>query len=173
MATTTMSKKSITLSYGAFALIVLSALVIGISSGLLAVYVLDHPTIAAREERAWIGITYVPITPGLATRRGLSVTVGALVVSIAPNSPAASAGLRENDVITAIDGRKIDESTSPTDLLMARKPGDHMLLTILRQGNEQVVAITLGQLSAGGFATQNRSPLDRLRRGIERLLGRH
>jgi len=171
---------TITLSHGRFAIILLAVLLIGLLSGAMlggiALSLLASRPIAVSGQplvpaRAWIGITYVPITPALARRSNLPVNTGALIVAVTPNSPAATAGLREDDIITAVDRHAIDESTSIMDIVMQKKPGESIQATFLREGAEQTAEIALGRLPARSAPTDGGTPFDRLRRGFTRITG--
>jgi serine protease Do len=94
---------------------------------------------------AFIGISYGPLTPGLARQLGVTAQTGEVIGAVAPGSPAQQAGLRPGDVITAIAGQQIaDESTLP-EVLSQRQPGDQITLTVARGGQQQDVQITLAQ----------------------------
>jgi len=183
------AKKSISLGYGAFAAVLLGTLLIGfLSGGLLGgalTFVLtgrplasspqEGPSpplrsIAPATDRAWLGITYVPITPLIARRYNLPVTAGALVTAVTPDSPADRAGILEEDVVTAVDGSKLDEGTSLVDMIGAKKPRDRVTLTLLRGGSEKTVEVVLGQSPAGSSGQEPWQPLERFRRSIDRLL---
>ncbi len=103
--------------------------------------------------RPMIGIRYVPITPQLAKANSLPVEYGALIYSrdprlfaVLPNSPAAKAGLKEGDIIVAINGQKIDASHSLRRLLQNFDPGQKVEITYLRDGKEHKVEIVLGEM---------------------------
>ena len=73
---------------------------------------------------------------------------GALVNNVAQGSPAASAGIQQGDVITAVNGQAI---TSESDLLVAlahAKPGQSITITLNRNGQTLTVHATLGELPA-------------------------
>lgn len=113
--------------------------------------------------RPWIGIYYQQIDGQVAQDNDLGVTDGAWIhVStqgqgqgegqgqdappdpIVADSPAATAGLQAEDIITAIDGQTIDRE-HPLDLvLLTHGPGDTVTLTVLRDGASQNVDVTLG-----------------------------
>ena len=64
--------------------------------------------------------------------------------AIVADSPAADAGLKAEDIITAIDGQVIDRE-HPLDLvLLTHGPGDTVTLTVLRDGTSQDIEVTLG-----------------------------
>jgi serine protease Do len=104
--------------------------------------------------RPYIGVRYIPLTSDVANTYNLSVQNGAFIApssdssnpSIVSGSPAASAGLQTNDVITAMDGTNIDQTHSLTGLLDQHSPGDKVTLTILRSGKTQHIDVTLGTL---------------------------
>ena len=99
--------------------------------------------------RPWIGIRYQDLNAGLAARNGLSVTEGAWITSdgtaaaIEPGSPAAAAGLKANDVITAVDGSKVDASHPLVELLTTHSPGSTVSLTVRRGATDTTISVTL------------------------------
>jgi S1-C subfamily serine protease len=114
-------------------------------------------------------VTYIPLTPASARSHDAPVTTGALVVTITPNSPAAKAGIQEGDIIKAVSGQTINDSTSLMDAIRDKKPNDRVQVTLLRDGNEQTVEVALGR--SPGSRT-NRTPFDRLRSGFTKILAR-
>lgn len=102
--------------------------------------------------RPYLGVRYVPLTADVANEYNLSVQNGAFIApssdpassSVISGSPAASAGLQENDIITQLDGTNIDQTHSLTSLLDQHEPGDKVTLTILRDGKTQQIDVTLG-----------------------------
>jgi serine protease Do len=99
--------------------------------------------------RPWIGIQYQSLDAGLAARNNLSVSEGAWITSdgsgpaVQAGSPAATAGLRENDVITAVDGSKVDTSHPLVELLATHQPGSTVTLTVRRGTTDLTVQVTL------------------------------
>lgn len=95
--------------------------------------------------RPYIGITYELITPQMAAIQNLTRTSGILVGSVAPGSPADKAGIKPDSVITKFDGVQIGSGTSLADLLMKRKAGDSVKLSLVAPGSnsEQEVTIVL------------------------------
>ncbi len=60
-----------------------------------------------RVVRGWIGVATQSVTPDLASALGLKEAKGALVSEVAPGGPAAEAGIRRGDVITAFNGKEV------------------------------------------------------------------
>jgi len=101
-------------------------------------------------ERPFLGVHYVSLTDDYAYTYNLTTKRGAYIApsadgsaSIVVGSPAAKAGLKEKDIITAVDGTKIDETHSLTSLLGQHGVGDSVTLTIIRDGKEQKIKVTL------------------------------
>jgi len=72
-----------------------------------------------------------------------STVAGAKIASVHGNTPAAKAGLRAGDVVTQVDGTKIDSADALQSAIDAKQPGDTVSLTFKRNGETQVVQIKL------------------------------
>ena len=71
------------------------------------------------------------------------------------NSPASEAGIREGDIITAIDGKAVEDMNAMKQILIGHQPGDQVTLTIERDKSEMQVQITLQAQSS--ISTMNYS----------------
>ncbi len=72
-------------------------------------------------------------------------TEGAQVVQVEPGGPGDDAGLRTGDVITAVDDGSITASADLVAAIRSHAPGDEVQLTVVRQGDESQVSVTLGE----------------------------
>jgi len=114
---------------------------------------LSQLTETGKAERAYIGVYTTEITASIATAYNLPVTSGAYVYSsssytaVISDGPAAKAGIKDKDIITAVNGVKIGAAGSLSSLIGEYKPGDTIQLTVLRSGNEIAVNVTLGAYS--------------------------
>lgn len=121
------------------------AIPVNATKGILA-GVLENGTV----ERAFLGVNYLTITPDVAREYNLSVNNGAYIfaegsaTAVQPGSPAANAGLRNQDIITKINDQTLGTNGSLSSILGEYRPGDKLTLTILRDGKEQTVSVTLG-----------------------------
>lgn len=101
--------------------------------------------------RAYLGIRYINLTPDLAATYELPVTTGAYLYTgssesaILADSPAATAGLRDKDIITKINGIPVGAAGSISTLVGEYTPGDAIQLTIIRDKKEQTLDLTLGK----------------------------
>lgn len=100
-------------------------------------------------ERPYLGVRYILLTDDYAytynldTKRGAYIAPGSEGASVVDGSPAAKAGVKEKDIITAIDGVKIDENNSLVSVLGKHAVGDTVKLTIIRDGKEISVNVKL------------------------------
>jgi S1-C subfamily serine protease len=107
--------------------------------------------------RPWIGIVYVAVDGNLAEENSLPIDYGAWIAPdtgdgqppIVPGSPAEQAGLQAGDIVTAIDGLRIDAGQGLDDILSLYEPGDRLTLTVLRAGETLQIGVTLGTRPAG------------------------
>lgn len=100
-------------------------------------------------ERAVIGVRYINLTPTIAKEKNLSVTRGALIASsknnkaIISGSAGDKAGLKENDIITAVNGTEIGNSGSLSSLIGEYSVGDTVKITVVRGGKTETLGLTL------------------------------
>jgi 2-alkenal reductase len=117
--------------------------------------VADQLIATGRVRFPFLGITYLTIDGQVAAEFNLPVQNGAYIRSsrpgepaVQPGSAAARAGLREGDIIVAVDNVRLDYNTSLRQLLLRYKPGDTVTLTVLRDGRERAIQVTLGERPA-------------------------
>lgn len=99
-------------------------------------------------DRAFLGVSHVMLTSDVAERYELSVTSGAYVTSdegeaVSTGSPASKVGLKEGDIITKIDGKKLGANNPLLSAISMHAPGDQIKITYLRDGKEQTAEVIL------------------------------
>ncbi len=107
-------------------------------------------------ERSYLGVRYIPLTAAIAKQLNLKQTEGAYVQpapdgadsSVIAGSPAEKAGIKDGDIITAVDGTKIDQEHSLTSLVGRKAVGDNVKLTVLRDGKSITLTATVGAAPA-------------------------
>jgi serine protease Do len=90
---------------------------------------------------AWIGAVTATLTPEEARRLNLRATRGAFVSRVFPDSPAALAGLKTGDVITAVDGKPVDSREAFSTFAATARAGQPVSLTISRDGASRTLPI--------------------------------
>ena len=105
--------------------------------------------------RPWIGVYYVPIDRQMATDQGLAADHGVLIgpassgaPGIFPGSPAEKAGLRDGDIVVAVDGKAIDADHDLSSYVLPHVPGDEVALSVVRGSGTVQLTVTLGTLPA-------------------------
>lgn len=78
-------------------------------------------------------------------RSTLGVDYGALIVQVEPDGPAAQAGLRAGDVITAVDGHDVYSVDHLLQQLLQHQPGDRVTVQAVRNGQAFTATVTLGE----------------------------
>jgi putative serine protease PepD len=100
--------------------------------------------------RPWIGVRYTALDLRIATENKLSVSAGAWIAAdgttspIIAGSPAEAAGLKDGDIITAVNDTLIDEAHPLQDLLVQYAPGTSIRLTVIRDGSTITITLELG-----------------------------
>ena len=93
------------------------------------------------------------VSEELVEKNNLPVDYGALVIrgedqtdlAIIPGSAADKAGILENDIILEINGEKVTQGNSLAKLIQKYNIGDTITIKILSKGEEEEVAVTLGE----------------------------
>ncbi len=96
-------------------------------------------------ERGWLGVSIQRVTPDIAEALGLDAPRGALVSDVMRDAPARDV-LRSGDLILGFDGREVRESRDLPRLVGATRAGSTVDVTVLRQGREETLAVTVGLL---------------------------
>jgi Do/DeqQ family serine protease len=94
-------------------------------------------------QRPWLGARLQAVTPEIADGLGLKRPAGALVASVTPASPAARAGLKTSDLITAVDGQAVDDPNAFDYRFATKAIGGTARLGVLRAGKETAVSVAL------------------------------
>jgi S1-C subfamily serine protease len=106
----------------------------------------------ATVQRVWLGVSGIALDANIAQQVNAPVQKGVLVAGVTAGSPAANAGLQGadpstsatlGDIITAIDGTAVSSAQDISAYLDGKHSGDVVTLTILRDGKQQQVKVTL------------------------------
>jgi serine protease Do len=114
--------------------------------------------------RGYLGVGAQDLTPTLAETLGLKSKRGAVVSDVQPDSPAAKAGVKNGDVITAVNGQPVDDANRLTFSIGAIPPGTKFDLEVLRDGDSQTLTVTAAErpsnVARSGRGGRNANPED-------------
>jgi serine protease Do len=134
-----------------------------------AEYVVDQLKEHGHVTWGWLGVAIQNITPSIA--KGLRLNpdeaTGALVASVSPDSPAAKAGLKSGDVITAAGGHQIKTVHDLPRLVASSPIGSKLTMTVLRNGKEETLDATIGQMPEKIAAAEQRNEQRESALGLE------
>jgi serine protease Do len=121
-----------------------------------------------RVVRGRIGVVVQDVDAALAASFGLGQPRGALVSSVEKDGPAERAGIQPGDVILRVDDRAIDRTSTLSQYVARRKPGDRATLAVWRDGRERTYDVRIAELREPGSpqARASGSDEDRGRLGL-------
>ena len=96
--------------------------------------------------RGYLGVNIQPITPEIADGLGLKEPRGALVSDVQPDTPAAKAGIRAGDAVLAVNNEPVKDARELSRRVSSLQPGASVKLTVIRDGKEQIVEVSLAKL---------------------------
>ena len=93
--------------------------------------------------RGYIGVKLQNLTPELAKALNVSQDHGAVINEVTKNSPGDKAGLKADDVVISLDGKKVDSSSALSRQVALRAPNSSVTLGVVRNGKSQDFKVTL------------------------------
>lgn len=103
---------------------------------------------SGKVERGWLGVTMQPMTEALAKAVGRKDSNGVLVNDVQADGPAAKAGLKQGDVVIALNGGTIRDPRDLATQVAGLKAGDRAKLQVWRDGRETSLSLTVGSQPA-------------------------
>jgi serine protease Do len=97
------------------------------------------------EGGSWLGVETLEVNGERAKELKLPAERGALLGKIAPDSPASKAGLKENDVVTEVNGQHVEGAMQFRRMIRETPAGRSVQLTVWRDGRTQTLSVTLGK----------------------------
>ncbi|HLG14584.1 MAG TPA: PDZ domain-containing protein [Blastocatellia bacterium] len=118
----------------------------------------------------YLGVYLEEVTPDSVKELGLKEERGALVMKVVEGSPAEKAGLKENDVIVALNGKRVD-SVGELQRIMGETPaGRTVSIDVVRGGAQQTLSATLAKRSEEVLFKRRAGELDPAKKEIEKAL---
>lgn len=103
--------------------------------------IISHGTVV----RGWIGVEPQDITPELAESFGLNQKAGAIIAGVLKNGPADRAGMRPGDILVAVDGKPVGDTTEMLNLIAQLVPGKKSKITVQRKEQASTLDVTIGK----------------------------
>jgi C-terminal processing protease CtpA/Prc len=105
----------------------------------------DSMVLLGDDGASWLGVESLEISSERAKELKLPAERGVLLERIVPDSPAAKAGLKDNDVITEINGQRVEGAAQFRRMIREIPAGRSVQFTVWRDGRAQTVSVTLGK----------------------------
>jgi serine protease Do len=118
--------------------------------------VMDQLAKNGKVRRGQLGVSVRRVDSDMAQSLGMSETKGVIVNSVVRGSAAERAGIRQADVIVALDGNPVNDSNPFRNHIASMAPGSEVTLTILRDNREQKIRATLGELKPESGESEER-----------------
>ncbi len=112
-------------------------------------------------QRGWLGVAIQPVTADIAESLGLKQTTGALVADPQADAPAAKAGIKAGDIITAVNGNDVKGPRELARDIAGINPGTNVDVTLMRNGKEKTVTVKLGELPLKQTASAEQAAPDK------------
>ena len=111
----------------------------------LAINISEQILKFGKVKRGILGVSAQDLTPNLAKAFGLTVRSGVLITEIRKNSSASKAGLKTGDVITAVDGKKVNKANDLRNIIGLTPVGQSLKFTVLRNKKTEFVKIEISE----------------------------
>jgi serine protease Do len=96
-------------------------------------------------QKGWLGIYLQDISPDIREAMDLKSGEGVLVKDVVQDSPADQGGIKQKDVIVEFKGKKVEDAPYLTEMVRETSPGEKVKLTIVRDGKEKTLTVTIGK----------------------------
>jgi serine protease Do len=93
----------------------------------------------------YLGVGLNDVTPENAKFFNLTGNTGALIASVSPDSPASRAGMKEGDVVTAVNGHPVENGNDLQVIVSEDAPGSKIQLDVIRNGHPEQIDLTVGE----------------------------
>ena len=119
----------------------------------MAAKIIDQIKSGKKVSRGWIGVTIQDVEENTAKALGLKDSKGALIGSVMENEPAAKGGMKDGDIILAVDGKNIDDASALLRAIAEKNPGSKAVIKVWRDGKTLDLTVTLGERQSASQAS--------------------
>lgn len=99
----------------------------------------------SQKRAGWLGVSIQDMTRRLAKEMDVKTTEGALVNEVTENSPAEEAGIKDEDIIVEVDGKKIADADELREAIRKTKPETKVGITVMRKDEKKTVTAIIGK----------------------------
>jgi len=110
-----------------------------------------QPGAGMGQRPAFLGVQTQPVTPEVKSRMQINADRGVVVTEVVPNSPAATAGLKVNDVITAVNDKQIQDPGQLRETIQQTGVGKEVTVQVMRGAENTPIKVKLGEANFGMF----------------------
>jgi membrane-associated protease RseP (regulator of RpoE activity) len=118
----------------------------------------------------WLGVSIEDMSARLARRMNVKTEKGALVNSVSDDSPAAKAGIREDDIIISFNGKTIEDASDLSRAVAKSETGKAVDCVVMRKDGKKTLQVTPAPRPGSDFAWAPRAPMALARPGHVRLI---
>ena len=111
-------------------------------------------------QRAILGISIKDVNADLAEKEGLKKVSGVYIVDVRKSSAAAEAGIQAGDVIVAVNGNEVKNTSQLHEQVARYKPNDKLRITFFRKDKERTVTVTLQRMEEGVQMVRKKDTLE-------------
>jgi len=119
---------------------------------------LNTVTLFGDEGGSWLGVETREVTADTMKQLRLPGERGVVVGKVLGDSPAAKSGLKDNDVITEINGQRVEGTAQFRRMIREIPAGRSVQLTVWREGRAQTLSVTLGKMQESRKLLTNQAP---------------
>ena len=121
----------------------------------MAAKIIDQIKSGKKISRGWIGVGIQDVEENTAKALGLKDAKGALVGNVMEGEPASKAGMKDGDIIVAVDSKPIDDAAALLRVIAEKAPASKTVITVWRDGKTTDLTVTLGERKSSQSADQN------------------
>ena len=121
----------------------------------MAAKIVDQIKSGKKISRGWIGVGIQDVDENTAKALGLKDANGALVGSVMEGEPASKAGMKDGDIIVAVDNKEIEDAAALLRVIADKTPGSKASIKVWRDGKTTELTVTLGERKTTQSAEQN------------------
>ena len=98
-------------------------------------------------QRAYLGVSITNINQALKEQKGIDLNQGVYIAELSPKGAAMDAGLKKGDIIVTAGGKIVKKTAELLEVIGSKKPGDKLLIEVIRNGNRKSFQLTLKNLA--------------------------